>query len=41
MMRIAQELPYKDISEILGISEGSAKVNFHHAMNTLKELING
>ena len=41
MMRIAQELPYKDISNILGISEGSAKVNFHHAMNTLKDLIHG
>lgn len=41
MMRIAQELPYKEISDILGISEGSAKVNFHHAMNTLKDLIHG
>lgn len=36
IMRIAQDLPYKDISGILGISEGSAKVNYHHAINQLK-----
>ena len=36
IMRIAQDLPYKDISGILGISEGSAKVNYHHGINQLK-----
>jgi len=41
MMRIAQELPYRDIADILGISVGSAKVNFHHALNKLKGWING
>ena len=39
MMRIAQELPYKDIAEITGMSEGTAKVNFHHAVTTLKKLL--
>ena len=37
MMRIAQELPYKDIAEITGMSEGTAKGNFHHAVTTLKK----
>ena len=40
MMRIAQELPYKDIANITGMSEGSAKVNFHHALKTLKKWLN-
>jgi RNA polymerase sigma-70 factor (ECF subfamily) len=37
MMRIAQDLPYKEISEITGMSVGSAKVNYHHAVSSLKE----
>ncbi|MBT4054103.1 MAG: sigma-70 region 4 domain-containing protein, partial [Candidatus Marinimicrobia bacterium] len=37
MMRIAQDLPYKEIAEITGMSVGSAKVNYHHAISTLKE----
>ena len=32
MMRIAEELSYKEISKITGMAEGSAKVNFHHAL---------
>ena len=37
VMRIAEELSYKEISKITGISEVSAKVNFHHALKTLKQ----
>ena len=37
VMRIAQELSYKKISKITGMSEGSAKVNFHHALKTIKQ----
>lgn len=40
MMRIAQELPYKEISGILEISENAAKVNYHHALKALKNKIN-
>ena len=40
IMRIAEELPYKEISNITGISEGTAKVNFHHALRTLKDALN-
>jgi RNA polymerase sigma-70 factor (ECF subfamily) len=37
MMRITQDLPYKEISEITGMSVGSAKVNYHHAVGSLKK----
>ena len=40
MMRIAEELSYKEISKITGIAEGAAKVNFHHALKTLKQRLN-
>ena len=36
-MRISQEMPYREISNIMGISENSAKVNYHHAVKALKE----
>jgi len=39
MMRVIQKLPYKDISKILGISENSAKVNYHHALQKLKDVL--
>jgi len=37
MMRISQELPYKNIGALLKISENSAKVNYHHGMKKLKK----
>ena len=40
MMRIAEELSYKEISKIIGMAEGSAKVNFYHALKTLKQRLN-
>ena len=40
IMRLAEELPYKEISIITGISENTAKVNFHHALQRLKEVLN-
>ena len=40
VMRVAEELPYKEISTITGMSENTAKVNFHHALQTLKEVLN-
>jgi RNA polymerase sigma-70 factor (ECF subfamily) len=39
-MRIAQEMPYKEIARILDISENTAKVNYHHAVQTLKKRLN-
>ena len=40
VMRVAEELPYKEISDITGMSIASAKVNFHHALRTLKDALN-
>ena len=40
MMRIAEELSYKEISKITGMAEGSAKVNFNHALKTLQQRLN-
>jgi RNA polymerase sigma factor (sigma-70 family) len=39
VLRIYQELPFKDIGNILGITENSAKVNFFKAKNNLKKRI--
>tara|TARA_B100001939_G_scaffold274980_1_gene242995 strand:- start:66 stop:602 length:537 start_codon:yes stop_codon:yes gene_type:complete len=39
VLRIYQELPFKDISKILGITENSAKVNFFKAKTNLKNRI--
>ena len=36
-LRIFQELPFKVVASILNISENSAKVNYHHAIQRLKE----
>ena len=40
VMRIVEQLPYKEISLVTGIREGTAKVNFHHALKTLKDVLN-
>ena len=39
IMRIAQGLPYKDIALITGMSQVTAKVNYHHALNKLKKCL--
>jgi len=39
-MRIAKEMPYKEIALAMGINVNSAKVSYHHAIKTLKGLIN-
>lgn len=37
MLRIYQELPFKEIAEALDSTESAVKVNFHHAMKSLKD----
>ena len=39
VLRIYQELPFRDIGKILEITENSAKVNFFKAKNNLKKRI--
>ena len=36
ILRIADHLPFKVISEVLNIKIGTAKVRFHHAVDNLK-----
>jgi RNA polymerase sigma-70 factor (ECF subfamily) len=38
-LRIDAELPFADIAESLSITENAARVNFHHATQRLKELV--
>jgi len=39
ILRIADSLSYSEISKITGMSEGTAKVNFHHGLKKLKEVL--
>lgn len=36
MLRVLKDLPFKEIARIEGISENSAKVNYHHAVTRLR-----
>jgi len=40
-LRINEELPFREIASVLGSSVNSAKVNFQHGLNSLKEMIKG
>ena len=40
IMRIAKEMSFKNISQVTGMTEGTAKVNFHYAVKSLKEWLN-
>ena len=41
ILRLTNSLSFREISNITGMKEGTAKVNFHHALKKLKEdLIN-
>jgi RNA polymerase sigma-70 factor (ECF subfamily) len=38
-LRIFQELPFKEVAGILNMTENSAKVNYHHAIERLKSTL--
>jgi RNA polymerase sigma-70 factor (ECF subfamily) len=40
VLRVYDELPYEQIAAIVGCSENSAKVNFHHAVRSLRRQLN-
>jgi len=40
LLRIYQDMPFKNIAQVLSVSENSAKVSFHKAKSSLKGLIN-
>jgi len=37
VLRIYQEMSFKEISSVVGITENSAKVNYHHAITSLRK----
>jgi RNA polymerase sigma-70 factor, ECF subfamily len=39
-LRVEQGLSYRDIAEIVGTTEGAARVHYHNAMRAVKESIN-
>ncbi len=38
-LRIDDDLSFREIGEIIGSSEGSARVNYHHGIRRLRELL--
>jgi RNA polymerase sigma-70 factor (ECF subfamily) len=38
-LRIDAELPFAEIAQALGVTENAAKVSFHHATRTLREVL--
>jgi RNA polymerase sigma-70 factor (ECF subfamily) len=38
-LRVQQGLAYKEIAEIVGSTEGAARVHYHNAVRTVKELL--
>jgi len=38
-LRIDAELPFREIAEMLGITENNAKVHFHYAVRRLREVV--
>jgi RNA polymerase sigma-70 factor (ECF subfamily) len=38
-LRVAQGLSYKEIAELVGTTEGAARVHYHNAMRAVKEFI--
>ncbi len=39
IMRLTQQLPFKDIDMIMGLKAGSAKVNYHYGIKTLQKIV--
>jgi RNA polymerase sigma-70 factor, ECF subfamily len=38
-LRVSEGLSYKDIAEIVGTTEGAARVHYHNALRTVKEML--
>jgi RNA polymerase sigma-70 factor (ECF subfamily) len=38
-LRVSEGLSYKEIADAVGTTEGAARVHYHHAMRTIKELL--
>jgi RNA polymerase sigma-70 factor (ECF subfamily) len=40
LLRVREGLSYKEIADVVGTTEGAARVHYHNAMRTVKELLN-
>ncbi len=40
-MRYYDEMPYEEMSEVTGTSEGALKASYHHAVKKIEEFLNG
>ena len=40
-LRVFDELPFKEVADLADCTENAAKVNFHHAVKRLRELLAG
>jgi RNA polymerase sigma-70 factor, ECF subfamily len=40
-LRVYDELPFREVAELAGCTENSAKVNFHHAVKRLRAIMGG
>jgi len=38
-LRIDEGLSFKEIGEVIGSSEGAARVNYHHGIRRLREMM--
>ena len=36
---MTEGLSYREIAEVVGTTEGAARVHYHHAMRTVKEFL--
>src|SRR5215469_7731985 len=39
MLRVTEGLSYKEIADVVGTTEGAARVHYHNAMRAIKELV--
>ena len=39
LLRVNEGLSYKEIAEVVGSTEGAARVHYHNAMRAVKELL--
>jgi RNA polymerase sigma-70 factor (ECF subfamily) len=38
-LRYYDEMPYEEMAELLGVSEGALKASYHHAFNKVTDII--
>ncbi|MFL5581295.1 MAG: RNA polymerase sigma factor, partial [Gemmatimonadaceae bacterium] len=38
-LRVGEGLPYRDIAEVVGTTEGAARVHYHNALRVMKEWV--